>query len=96
MKIDEQLISRLENLARLELSPEEKKQIQSDLNNILEMVEKLQEVDTSNVEPLIYVSETQNVLRKDEIANQVTAKEALSNAPAANDEYFKVPKVIDL
>lgn len=95
MTIDEKLISRLEHLARLELSAEERSRITKDLNDILTMVEKMEELDTTNVEPLIYVNEEVNVLREDAIANQVSREEALRNAPRQDGVYFKVPKVID-
>ena len=94
MKIDQTLISRLEHLARLELSEEEKQDIQTDLNNILQMVEKMNELDTDHVKPLIYVNEQQNIWREDEVKNQVDRKDALKNAPDKNDEFFKVPKMI--
>lgn len=96
MKIDKTLISRLEHLARLELSEAQKKSLMGDLNEILGMVEKLQELDTENVEPLVYINETENVWRKDEVKHQVSRAEALSNAPDKNEAFFKVPKVIDL
>ncbi len=96
MKIDKQLISRLEHLARLKLSEAQKEALMGDMNNILEMVEKLQELDTENVAPLIYINETENVWRKDEVKNQVEREKALANAPDKNDAFFKVPKVIDL
>lgn len=96
MKIDKQLISRLEHLARLELSEEEKNRLMGDLNEILQMVEKLQELDTSDVEPLIYINEAVNVWREDQVKNQVSQEEALKNAPNQDGTYFKVAKVIDL
>lgn len=96
MQIDKKLILRLEHLARLELSEEERVQITGDLNNILEMVEKLQELDTDSVEPLIYINEEVNVFRADEVKNQVDREAALNNAPDRNKAFFKVPKVIDL
>ncbi len=96
MTIDEKLISRLEQLARLELSPEENERLMGDLNNILAMVEKLQELDTSGVEPLVYINEEVNLWREDEVAHQVTQAEALRNAPKSDGTYFRVPKVIDL
>lgn len=65
-----------------------------DLNEILEMVEKLNELDTENVEPLIYLSNQSQQLRSDEVKGQVTTEEALKNAPATEGPYFKVPKVI--
>jgi len=94
MKIDQKLISRLEHLARLDLSNEEKLSIQNDLNKILQMVEKMNELNTDNVEPLVYINEQQNVWREDEVKNQVDRKDALKNAPDADDEFFKVPKMI--
>ena len=95
MKIDKQLISKLEKLSRLELSESERAQIQKDLNNILVMIEKLEELNTDDVEPLSHISEGENVLREDRIDNQLSRPEALANAPDRDDQYFKVPKVID-
>ncbi|MFK7932917.1 MAG: Asp-tRNA(Asn)/Glu-tRNA(Gln) amidotransferase subunit GatC [Saprospiraceae bacterium] len=94
MKIDSALISKLEQLARLELSADEKERITGDLNNILTMVSKLEELDTDNVKPLIYISEEVNVLRPDVVKNQVNTADALKNAPNADDQYFRVPKMI--
>lgn len=96
MKIDKQLILKLEHLARLELSEAERTQLTGDLNNILDMVEQLKEVNTDGVDPLIYITEHSNVLREDIVKNQVNRIDALKNAPDKNDAYFKVPKVIDL
>lgn len=96
MKIDKQLISKLEHLARLELSEEEAGRLADDLNRILEMVEKLQELDTSETAPLVYINEDVNVLREDKVEGQVSREEALRNAPDHDDEHFKAPKVIDL
>ena len=96
MKIDKQLISKLEHLARLELSDQEAARLTDDLNRILEMVEKLQELDTSEIEPLVYINEDVNVLREDVIEGQVGREEALRNAPDHDDVHFKAPKVIDL
>ena len=96
MKIDEQLISRLEHLARLELSDAEKTNLMQDLDNILALVEKMNELDTQNVAPLVYVNPIENTLREDQIENQVSREEALRNAPKQDGVYFRVPKVIDL
>jgi aspartyl-tRNA(Asn)/glutamyl-tRNA(Gln) amidotransferase subunit C len=78
----------------LELSNSEQEEIQKDLNNILQMVEKMNELNTDDVEPLVYINEQQNVWREDKIANQVDRKDALRNAPDKNEQFFKVPKVI--
>ncbi len=94
MQIDEKLISRLEHLARLELSEQERAQIQQDLNNILVMVEKLNELDTKNVEPLVYINEEGNVWRADQVDHQISREKALANAPDQDGTFFRVPKVI--
>ena len=94
MQIDRDLILKLENLAKLELSDSERERLGADLTNILSMVEKLKELDTTQVEPLVYISEAENMLRVDKITGQVTNEQALSNAPEKQVPYFKVPKVI--
>lgn len=94
MQVDDKLVLRLEKLARLKLSEEERAQIQGDLNEILTMVDKLQEINTDDTVPLTYINEEVNVLREDKISNQATREAALKNAPKEDGTYFKVPKVI--
>lgn len=94
MQIDRDLILKLENLAKLELSEAEREQLGGDLTKILAMVEKLQELDTTNVEPLVYISQPDSKLREDEVKNQVDNEQAILNAPEKSGPYFKVPKVI--
>jgi len=94
MKIDKDLISRLEKLAQLDLSLEEKQRLEKDLNNILNMIDKMNELDTSNVEPLRHISPEVNQLRADKVEHQVTREEGLQNAPHHDGTHFKVPKVI--
>lgn len=94
MQADEKLVLRLEKLARLKLSVEERKKITADLNSMLRMVDKLQELDTDNVEPLVYLTDEVNVLREDEVKHQITRREVLKNAPDTDGVYFKVPKVM--
>lgn len=96
MEIDDQLISRLENLARLQLSPEERAQLRGDLNDILTMVEQLKEVDVEGVTPLAYINSPTHRLRTDQVQHQVDRKRALDNAPDQDGTFFRVPKVIDL
>ncbi len=96
MQIDDQLISRLELLARLELSDAEKVRLKADLNSILGMVEKLNDLDVEGVEPLVYLNDAINRMREDQVANQVSREEALQNAPDQDGTFFRVPKVIDL
>lgn len=81
-------------LAKLEFSDAEKKRFLHQFNDILKYMEQLNSIDTSAVEPLSHVIELQNVFRKDEVQPTTPTSEALKNAPAKNDEYFKVPKVI--
>ncbi len=94
MEIDKDLILKLEKLARLQLSETERTQLTGDLNNILKMVSKLEELDTDNIKPLIYVSDEINRLRADEVKNQVSKVEALKNAPDKDENYFKVPNMM--
>jgi aspartyl-tRNA(Asn)/glutamyl-tRNA(Gln) amidotransferase subunit C len=94
MQIDNTLILKVEKLAKLQLSTEERQIIQKDLNNILTMFEKLNEIDTSGVVPLTYIAEEVNVLREDTVKNQVTQAQATSNAPNTDGTYFKVPKFV--
>lgn len=96
MEIDDSLISRLEQLARLSLSGEERQTLRQDLNRILRMVEKLQDLDLEGVEPLTYVHDPGSALRPDEVQGQVSPEEALRNAPDHDGSHFRVPKVIDL
>lgn len=94
MKIDKALIDKLAELAKLEFNEDDKNEIQKNLGNILDLVEKLQEVDTEGVEPLIYVNEDKDVFREDKVVNKTTKEEALKNAPSKDSDYFKIPKVI--
>jgi len=94
MTIDKALISRLEILAKLKLSDSEKEELAGDLSDILNMVEKLQEVNTEGVEPLVYINDEVNKLRPDQVERMVTQADALKNAPDSDGTYFKTPKVI--
>ncbi len=95
MKIDNKMVDEIAHLARLEFENEAKEKIVVDMNRMLDFVNKLNEIDTKNIAPLIYMNNEVNVLRSDEIKPGVTQKEALSNAPKKDSDYFKVPKVID-
>ena len=95
MKIDSKTVDKLADLAKLEFDEEGKKEIAKDLNRIVEFVEKLTELDTSKVEPLIYLSEDTNVMRSDVVKQEITQQEALKNVPVKDSDYIKVPKVID-
>lgn len=95
MKIDKETVEKIAHLARLEFDDESKEAMIKDMNNMLAFVDKLNEIDTSGVEPLIYMSDEVNVLREDEVKVVITQEEALKNAPKKDSDYFKVPKVIE-
>lgn len=95
MKIDTETVDKIAHLARLEFEKEAKENIINDMNNMLSFIDKLNELDTSNVEPLVYMSDEVNVLRDDEVIHTITQQEGLKNAPKKDSDYFKVPKVID-
>lgn len=95
MKIDKEAVDKIAHLARLEFDNEAKEQIIKDMNNMLAFVDKLNEIDTSNIEPLIYMSNEVNVLREDDVKPEITQAEALKNAPKHDSDYFKVPKMIE-
>lgn len=94
MKVNKQLVDKLAELAKLEFDEKSKAEIVNDLNNVLTFVEQLNEVDTTNVEPLTYITDEVNVLRKDVVKQEITKEEALKNAPLHDSDYIKVPKVI--
>ncbi len=95
MQIDKKTVDELAQLARLEYDDESKTEMINDLNKILKFVDKLNELDTDNVEPLIYMTEETNRWREDEVKVTITQDEALKNAPRHDSDYFKSPKVIE-
>ena len=94
MKVDNKLIQDIAALAKLKFDKNSAKEMISDMEKIIGFVDKLSEVDTSGVEPLIYLSEEENVLRTDKITNEVSQKDALKNAPQKDSDYFKIPTVL--
>jgi aspartyl-tRNA(Asn)/glutamyl-tRNA(Gln) amidotransferase subunit C len=95
MIIDKDTVEKVANLARLELAEDEKDALIKDMNKILGFMDKLNEMDTRGVEPLIYMTDEINGTREDEIKQLITTEEGLKNAPKHNDEYFLVAKVIE-
>lgn len=95
MKIDIDTIEKVAQLARLEVKEEDKQGLLDDMNNILTFMDKLNEVNTDNVEPLIYMSDEVNVVREDEVIQVITRADALQNAPKHDGKYFRVSKVIN-
>lgn len=95
MAIEKEVILKLEKLAKLRLSEEERAEIGVDLEKILSMINKLEEINTSGVEPLVYIHEEVNVLREDKEGGMLTTEEGLQNAPKRIKNYFAVPKIIN-
>lgn len=87
-------VEHVASLARLSFTEEEKQKLVAELNTILEYMEQLNELDTTDVEPLSQVIELTNVFREDILRPGLTREEALRNAPARTGKFFKVPKVI--
>ena len=94
MEVNNKLIEDLSRLAKLEFDEKSAEKMKADLKKIISFVNKLSEIDTVGVEPLIFLSEEVNVLRTDEIANEVSQEDALKNAPQKDSDYFKVPTVL--
>ena len=95
MKIDRALLDKMAHLARLEFEEKDAEKMMHDMSAIVSWVEKLKEVDTTGVEPLTTMSHEINALRSDEVGNQLPHEEVLKNAPAKNEDYFRVPKVLE-
>ena len=93
MKIDDELLDHIAHLSRLSFIGEEKEAIKSDLEKITDFMDKLAELDTASVEPLIFMSDEVNVLREDVPKVSVSHDEALLNAPQKDSDYFRIPKV---
>lgn len=94
MEVTDEMVKALADLSRLTFNDQEKEGIKKDLQRMISFVEKLKEVDTSNVEPLLHMSEAVNIYREDIIQGSMEKSAALNNAPVADENYFKVPKVI--
>ncbi len=94
MEVNHALIDKLSLLARLDIKPAEKEKLRTDLQQMIGFIEKLQELDTTGIEPLMHLTEEINVLRADEVKGSVTIEEALQNAQLKKDRFFMVPKVI--
>lgn len=95
MKITPEKVDELASLCRLKFEGEAKEKIRQDLENILDMCESLQEVNTDGVEPLIYMVDQENNVREDAIGAHLAKAEALKNAPKKDSDFFRVPKVIE-
>jgi len=94
MKVDAATVRRLAELSKLSFSENEETEMVDGLNEMIAFVDKLKELDTANVEPLVFMTEETNVLREDLVEAPISQAEALKNAPSKDMYYFRVPKVI--
>ncbi|MBI9071573.1 MAG: Asp-tRNA(Asn)/Glu-tRNA(Gln) amidotransferase subunit GatC [Melioribacteraceae bacterium] len=94
MSVSKDDVKHIAKLARLKLNDEEIESYTGNLNDILKYIDKLNELELDDVEPLSHPVENTNVFREDELKESTTTDEALKNAPDRTDQYFRVPKVI--
>lgn len=95
MKIDEATLDRIAELARLDMSdPATRAAMLRDMQRVIDFVKALDQVDTTGVEPLVFLTDEQDVLRTDTPSLEITKEEALGNAPLKDSDYFKVPRVM--
>lgn len=95
MNADRETLRKIAHLARLELKEGAEQEMLDSLNKILTWVEKLNEVDTAGVEPLTHLTDEVNVLREDQVQEPLPHERGLLNAPSKDDDYFRVPKVLE-
>ena len=94
MEVNTALVEKLANLSRLKFDDTQKESIKADLQRMIQFVEKLNELDTTGVGPLLHMSDNVNILRADEVKGSIERTEGLKNAPVQDGVFFKVPKVI--
>lgn len=95
MSVTKKDVDYVADLARLQLTEEETESLTEDMNQILDFMTTLEEVDTSNVEPLEHVIDLEYRLRDDKAKDPLPHDKALKNAPDADSDYFRVPRVIE-
>jgi len=95
MKIDKDTLQKIAHLARLEFAEKDAEKMMQDMTNMVNFVEKLNEVDTTGIEPITTMSYEINALREDEVKPHLDHREALKNAPKKDEDYFRVPKVLE-
>jgi aspartyl-tRNA(Asn)/glutamyl-tRNA(Gln) amidotransferase subunit C len=95
MSLDKATVARIASLARIEIDPEKRAALASELSNILGWIEQLDEVDTDGVPPMTSVGDMQLALRADEVTDGGKVDDVLKNAPEQQDGHFVVPKVVE-
>ena len=94
MEVNNKLIQDIAKLSKLKFDDSAEEKMKADLEKMLAFVDKLNEIDTEGVDPLIYMSEEVNVLREDKVTDETSQEDALKNAPEKDSDYFKVPTVL--
>jgi aspartyl-tRNA(Asn)/glutamyl-tRNA(Gln) amidotransferase subunit C len=94
MDVNDELVDKLAHLSRLKFSEAEKTAIKDDLQRMIRFVDKLNELDLDDTQPLLHMTEEVNVFREDEVKGSIERSEGLKNAPQHDDQFFIVPKVI--
>lgn len=95
MSVDHATVRRVARLARLKIRDGDVPQLAGELNAILGFIEQLNEVDVSNVDPLTSVVSTKMKMRRDEVTDGHYPQKIVANAPAQEDQFFMVPKVVE-
>ena len=95
MKLTRESVQRVATLARLRLTGNEESALTVELDHILGYMDKLNELDTSNVELFSHVVDNPDALREDKVSNQPNTDALLANAPERDETFFKVPKIIE-
>ena len=94
MEVNNKLIQDIAKLSKLKFDDSAEEKMKADLEKMLAFVDKLNEIDTEGIDPLIYMSEEVNVLREDKVTEKTSQEDALKNAPEKDSDYFKVPTVL--
>jgi aspartyl-tRNA(Asn)/glutamyl-tRNA(Gln) amidotransferase subunit C len=95
MQVDEKTVRRIARLARIKITDDEAKSLEGELSGILNWVEQLDEIDTTSVEPMTRVVAQELKKREDRVTDGEIADDIVKNAPAVEDHYFVVPKVVE-
>tara|TARA_Y100000590_G_scaffold372004_1_gene434782 strand:- start:439 stop:726 length:288 start_codon:yes stop_codon:yes gene_type:complete len=95
MTIDLKTVKHISKLSRISINEEKAKKLEKDLNSIFKFIEKLNELDTTKIDPLTSIADTVLQLRKDEIKSSNIRDQILKNSPEDNKDFFVVPKVIE-
>ena len=95
MNLDAKTIYKIADLARINIDEEAAENLIPEMNKILSFMEKLNELDTSNVKPLVYMNEATNVWREDIVKQEISTADGLRNAAKHTDQFFMVPKIIE-